>query len=135
MSREFQKVHANGNDFIFVYPSFFGLENTRKANNTFSQEEQDMISPIVAKLSKRSFGVGCDLVAILSKINENYYKMTSVDVNGNIVTMCGNALRCAAGYLLAAKDVNKDHYVIRTDAINVDLQVQAKLLSPTKFWT
>ena len=38
MSREFQKVHANGNDFIFVYPSFFGLENTRKADNTFSQE-------------------------------------------------------------------------------------------------
>lgn len=68
MSKSFTKMHGLGNDFIVVEPHFFGFNDYRTKEDTFSQEEKTIITKTIRELCRPKFGIGADGFIIISAV-------------------------------------------------------------------
>lgn len=103
MAIKFTKYHGLGNDFILI-------------DNRSSSIPA--ITPIEAiKLCDRHFGIGADgVIFALPGVNNTDYTMRIFNSDGSEPEMCGNGIRCFAGFVadLEGEERNKDKYRIHT---------------------
>lgn len=103
MAIEFNKYHGLGNDFILI--------DNRSSSEPVVTPEQAM------KLCDRHFGIGADgVIFALPGENGTDYTMRIFNCDGSEPEMCGNGIRCLAGFLadLEGESRNKDSYRIHT---------------------
>lgn len=82
----FRKVHGAGNDFIL-----------------FADPAEDRDWPEEARrLCARGTGIGADGLVVTTWLGPAAFEVRCFNADGSVVTMCGNALRCAA--FCAARD-------------------------------
>lgn len=80
---KFTKMHGAGNDYIYI--------------NCF---EENAVSPaeLAVRLSDRHFGVGGDGVILICPSETADVRMRMFNADGSEGKMCGNGIRCVAGY-------------------------------------
>ncbi|MEH2179132.1 diaminopimelate epimerase [Nostoc sp.] len=103
MAIEFTKYHGLGNDFILI-------------DNRLSSEPV-VTSEQAIKLCDRHFGIGADgVIFALPGENGTDYTMRIFNSDGSEPEMCGNGIRCLAGFLadLEGESRNQDSYRIHT---------------------
>ncbi|MEH2458340.1 diaminopimelate epimerase [Nostoc sp.] len=103
MAIEFTKYHGLGNDFILI--------DNRSSSVPVVTPEQAI------KLCDRHFGIGADgVIFALPAENGTDYTMRIFNSDGSEPEMCGNGIRCLAGFLadLEGESRNKDSYRIHT---------------------
>ena len=77
----FRKVHGAGNDFILVADP---------------RDVRDW-GKLAAGLCCRRMGIGGDGLVVSERVSASAYAVTCYNPDGSLASMCGNALRCAAG--------------------------------------
>jgi diaminopimelate epimerase len=87
---KFTKMHGLGNDFIFVFEGAERLSDPAGA---------------AVRLCRRRFGVGADGLVLLGPSKLGDAAMHIFNADGSESPVCGNALRCAARYLVDRKVV------------------------------
>jgi len=94
MAIEFTKYHGLGNDFILI-------------DNRSSS--QPALTPLQAvKLCDRHFGIGADgVIFALRGENDTDYSMRIFNSDGSEPEMCGNGIRCLAGFLADLEGVGR----------------------------
>lgn len=86
MSIHFAKYHGLGNDFILI--------DNRSSSEPVVTPEQ------AVKLCDRNFGIGADgVIFALPGDNGTDYTMRIFNSDGSEPEMCGNGIRCLAGFL------------------------------------
>ncbi|MEH2304317.1 diaminopimelate epimerase [Nostoc sp.] len=103
MAIEFTKYHGLGNDFILI--------DNRSSSLPVLTPEQAI------QLCDRHFGIGADgVIFALPGENGTDYTMRIFNSDGSEPEMCGNGIRCLAGFLadLEGQSRNKDSYRIHT---------------------
>ncbi len=103
MAIEFTKYHGLGNDFILI-------DNRSSSTPVITPEE-------AVKLCDRHFGIGADgVIFALPGTNNTDYTMRIFNCDGSEPEMCGNGIRCFAGFVadLEGESRNKDKYQIHT---------------------
>lgn len=103
MAIEFTKYHGLGNDFILI-------DNRSSSTPVITPEE-------AIKLCDRHFGIGADgVIFALPGENNTDYTMRIFNSDGSEPEMCGNGIRCFAGFVadLEGESRNKDKYQIHT---------------------
>ncbi len=103
MAIEFTKYHGLGNDFILI--------DNRSSSTPVITPEQ------AVKLCDRHFGIGADgVIFALPGENNTDYTMRIFNSDGSEPEMCGNGIRCFAGFVadLEGESRNKDKYQIHT---------------------
>ncbi|MHC5597297.1 MAG: diaminopimelate epimerase [Nostoc sp.] len=103
MAIQFSKYHGLGNDFILI--------DNRSSSVPVLTPEQAI------KLCDRHFGIGADgVIFALPGENATDYTMRIFNCDGSEPEMCGNGIRCLAGFLadLEGESRNKDLYRIHT---------------------
>ncbi|AUB40760.1 dapF, diaminopimelate epimerase [Nostoc flagelliforme CCNUN1] len=103
MAIEFTKYHGLGNDFILI--------DNRSSSVPVVTPEQAI------NLCDRHFGIGADgVIFALPGENGTDYTMRIFNSDGSEPEMCGNGIRCLAGFLadLEGESRNKDSYRIHT---------------------
>lgn len=86
MSIEFAKYHGLGNDFILI--------DNRSSSEPVVTPEQ------AVKLCDRNFGIGADgIIFALPGQNGTDYTMRIFNSDGSEPEMCGNGIRCLAGFI------------------------------------
>ncbi|WP_392536076.1 diaminopimelate epimerase [Nostoc sp. C117] len=103
MAMEFTKYHGLGNDFILI--------DNRSSSLPVLTPQQAI------KLCDRHFGIGADgVIFALPGENGTDYTMRIFNSDGSEPEMCGNGIRCLAGFLadLEGEARNKDSYRIHT---------------------
>ncbi|MGI8500119.1 MAG: diaminopimelate epimerase [Hassallia sp.] len=103
MAIEFTKYHGLGNDFILI-------DNRSSSTPVITPEE-------AIKLCDRHFGIGADgVIFALPGENDTDYTMRIFNSDGSEPEMCGNGIRCFAGFVadLEGESRNKDKYQIHT---------------------
>lgn len=87
MSIEFAKYHGLGNDFILI--------DNRESSEPVVTPEQ------AVKLCDRHFGIGADgVIFALPGQNGSDYTMRIFNSDGSEPEMCGNGIRCLAGFVV-----------------------------------
>lgn len=81
---KFEKMHAAGNDYIYV--------------NLF-EEQVDSPEELSRRLSDRHFGVGSDGLVLIGPSTDGDFSMQMYNADGSEGMMCGNAARCVGKYL------------------------------------
>jgi diaminopimelate epimerase len=103
MAIEFTKYHGLGNDFILI--------DNRSSSTPVITPEQ------AVQLCDRHFGIGADgVIFALPGENDTDYTMRIFNSDGSEPEMCGNGIRCFAGFVadLEGESRNKDKYQIHT---------------------
>jgi diaminopimelate epimerase len=103
MAIEFTKYHGLGNDFILI--------DNRSSSSPVLTPEQAI------KLCDRHFGIGADgVIFALPGKNGTDYTMRIFNSDGSEPEMCGNGIRCLAGFLADLEGIsrNQDTYRIQT---------------------
>ncbi|UKO97803.1 diaminopimelate epimerase [Nostoc sp. UHCC 0870] len=103
MAIEFTKYHGLGNDFILI--------DNRSSSSPVLTPEQ------AVKLCDRHFGIGADgVIFALPGKNGTDYTMRIFNSDGSEPEMCGNGIRCLAGFLADLEGIsrNQDTYRIQT---------------------
>lgn len=100
MSIEFAKYHGLGNDFILI-------------DNRLSSEP--VITPEQAvKLCDRNFGIGADgVIFALPGQDATDYTMRIFNSDGSEPEMCGNGIRCLAGFLADLEENTRQNGLYR----------------------
>jgi diaminopimelate epimerase len=103
MSIEFAKYHGLGNDFILI--------DNRASSEPLVTPEQAI------KMCDRNFGIGADgvIFALPGEIGTDY-TMRIFNSDGSEPEMCGNGIRCLAGFIvqLEGNQSNTAQYRIHT---------------------
>ena len=94
----FEKWQGLGNDFVIVEASPAAVEQA-----------------FVRRICDRRFGVGADGVLVVSRDENGKPRMAVFNADGSRPEMCGNGLRCVAGYL-TARGAYRAELVVDTDA-------------------
>lgn len=81
---KFEKMHAAGNDYIYV--------------NLFEEVVNDPAS-LSRKISNRNFGVGSDGLVLIGPSEKGDFFMQMFNADGSEGMMCGNAARCVGKYV------------------------------------
>ncbi len=81
---KFEKMHAAGNDYIYV--------------NLF-EEQVENPEELSRRLSDRHFGVGSDGLVLIGPSVEGDFSMKMYNADGSEGLMCGNAARCVGKFL------------------------------------
>ena len=97
----FTKMHALGNDFVFV--------------ELFTQKLDDPAS-FARFVSHRKYGIGSDGLILISSSDNAQLKMTMYNSDGTKAQMCGNALRCLGKYAYTRKLVGSESFLVETDS-------------------
>ncbi len=86
MKIKFTKMHALGNDYIYI--------------NCCSQKLNKVILPKLAKgICDRHFGVGSDGLILVVPGKTHQFRMIFYNPDGSEAEMCGNGIRCFARFL------------------------------------
>ncbi len=86
MSIEFVKYQGLGNDFILI--------DNRSSSELIVSPEQAI------KLCDRHFGIGADgVIFALPGLEGTDYTMRIINSDGSEPEMCGNGIRCLAGFI------------------------------------
>ena len=96
---KFDKMHAAGNDYIYV--------------NLF-EEQVDNPFKLSLKLSDRHFGVGSDGLVLIGPSVEADFSMRMFNADGSEGLMCGNAARCVGKYLYERGLTQKKEVALET---------------------
>ena len=81
---KFEKMHAAGNDYVYV--------------NLFD-EKVDNPSELSKYISNRNFGVGSDGLVLIGPSVQGDFFMQMFNADGSEGMMCGNAARCVGKYV------------------------------------
>jgi diaminopimelate epimerase len=103
MAIEFTKYHGLGNDFILI-------DNRASSLPVLTPEQ-------AVKLCDRHFGIGADgVIFALPGENDTDYTMRIFNSDGSEPEMCGNGIRCLAGFLADLEGISRkqDTYRIQT---------------------
>ena len=100
---DFTKMHGLGNDFILINNLEYELEPSYFADRT-------------PQLCHRHYGIGADGLAIIERSNKASFRMRIFNPDGSEAEMCGNAIRCLAGYLWERKMVKEQTFILETGA-------------------
>ncbi|WP_193200657.1 diaminopimelate epimerase [Nostoc sp. MG11] len=103
MAIEFTKYHGLGNDFILI-------DNRSSSAPALTPEQ-------AIKLCDRHFGIGADgVIFALPGEKGADYTMRIFNSDGSEPEMCGNGIRCLAGFLadLEGESRNQDRYRVHT---------------------
>ncbi|MBD2387626.1 diaminopimelate epimerase [Cylindrospermum sp. FACHB-282] len=103
MAIEFTKYHGLGNDFILI-------DNRASSTPRLTPEQ-------AIQLCDRHFGIGANgVIFALPGEKDTDYTMRIFNSDGSEPEMCGNGIRCLAGFLaeLEGMSRNKDRYRIHT---------------------
>ncbi|MFH7027520.1 MAG: diaminopimelate epimerase [Heteroscytonema crispum UTEX LB 1556] len=103
MAIEFTKYHGLGNDFILI-------DNRSSSTPAISPDQ-------AVKLCDRHFGIGANgVIFVLPGENGTDYTMRIFNSDGSEPEMCGNGIRCFAGFVadLEGESRNQDKYRIHT---------------------
>jgi diaminopimelate epimerase len=103
MAIEFTKYHGLGNDFILI-------DNRSTSTPAITPDQ-------AIKLCDRHFGIGADgVIFALPGENGTDYTMRIFNSDGSEPEMCGNGIRCFAGFVadLEGEFRNQDKYRIHT---------------------
>lgn len=103
MAIEFTKYHGLGNDFILI-------DNRSSSTPRLTPEQ-------AVKLCDRHFGIGADgVIFALPGENGTDYTMRIFNSDGSEPEMCGNGIRCLAGFLADLEGMSRtqDRYRIHT---------------------
>ncbi|MCC6528328.1 MAG: diaminopimelate epimerase, partial [Polyangiaceae bacterium] len=92
----FEKWHGLGNDFIVT--------------------EQALGTELVRRLCDRRRGVGADGVLVVRREADASVRMVIVNADGSRPEMCGNGLRCVAGYFAERGGLSEGTVLVRTPA-------------------
>ena len=83
---EFTKMHAAGNDYIYVYGQDFHAADASMVAGTWCDRHK---------------GIGADGIVLINKSDKADFKMEMFNADGSQGMMCGNAARCI-GYYVAS---------------------------------
>ncbi len=96
---KFEKMHAAGNDYIYI--------------NLFEERIEDPAT-LSRRLSDRHFGVGGDGVVLIGPADQGDFSMRMFNADGSEGLMCGNAARCVGRYLYERGLTNKQNIALQT---------------------
>jgi diaminopimelate epimerase len=103
MAIEFTKYHGLGNDFILI-------DNRSNSRPQVTPEQ-------AIQMCDRHFGIGADgVIFVLPGKNDTDYTMRIFNSDGSEPEMCGNGIRCFAGFVADLEGVSRtqDKYRIHT---------------------
>jgi diaminopimelate epimerase len=89
----FTKACALGNDFVITQVSDF--------------PNDEVISKLSNKVANRRYGVGCDQVIFIKKLNEDNFFLRFFNQDGTEAEACGNGTRCVAKLLIKKHNLSK----------------------------
>ncbi len=101
MRIDFIKMHAAGNDYIFIDCMGWELKNPETAARL---------------LSKRHFSVGADGIVLILPSKVAHAKMRIFNADGSEGKMCGNAARCVGKWLYESNFVRKSRITLETES-------------------
>jgi diaminopimelate epimerase len=125
VSIEFAKYHGLGNDFILI--------DNRASSEPLVTPEQ------AVKMCDRNFGIGADgVISVFPGQDGTDYTMRIINSDGSEPEMCGNGIRCLAGFIaqLEGNKSNTAQYRIHTLAgvmspqLTTDSQVRVDMGLP-----
>jgi diaminopimelate epimerase len=96
---KFEKMHAAGNDYIYV--------------NLFEERVEEPAA-LSRKLSDRHFGVGGDGLVLIGPSEQGDFSMRMFNADGSEGLMCGNAARCVGKYLYERGLTTKREIALQT---------------------
>ena len=96
---KFEKMHAAGNDYIYV--------------NLF-EEKIDNPTELSRRISNRNFGVGSDGLVLIGPSDMGDFFMHMFNADGSEGMMCGNAARCVGKYVYERGMTNKTEIDLET---------------------
>lgn len=110
MRLPFVKMHGLGNDFVLL-----DLRGTGHAPDTAQYR----------RLADRRYGVGCDLILILTSANERraQARCAFVNADGSVAEHCGNGVRCVARYLDRCGDSVERRVTLELDGALTELEL------------
>ncbi|MBW2522778.1 MAG: diaminopimelate epimerase [Deltaproteobacteria bacterium] len=109
----FDKWQAAGNDFVLV-----DADEARAAwGGDWLATERPQ------RLCDRRRGIGADGVLVLGGLTSGSPSMIIINADGSRAEMCGNGLRCAAGYLAELGRIDGGAVVIDTDVGPLECEV------------
>lgn len=98
----FEKWHGTGNDFILAFHSCV-------------EEFTKDIPVLTEQLCDRHFGIGSDGLITIDDAHAGKFKMRMWNPDGSEAEMCGNGIRCVAGFLICNHKASMcDEIVINT---------------------
>lgn len=98
---KFTKMHANGNDYIYIDAHSQKVPHPEK---------------YARFLCDRHFGVGGDGLVLLCPSEEGDFRMRIFDPDGTEAELCGNALQCSGALYALSRDNKKEEINIATQA-------------------
>src|SRR5574340_1126244 len=117
MRLDFTKMHGLGNDFILV-----------DCRDKDVNDRLSAIGGVRKRLCHRRFGIGADQVLLLYSSETADFKMRIFNADGSEVEMCGNGIRCLAGYIWSRRLSEKALLNIETLAGIIKPQKKGKLV-------
>ncbi|MBM3699932.1 MAG: diaminopimelate epimerase [Actinobacteria bacterium] len=100
-SIKFVKMHGQGNDFVII-----------DALN----DDIILSSEVISCICDRHFGIGADGLIFIRKSASADFFMDYYNQDGTTAEMCGNGIRCMAGYIITHNYSLKDNFTIDTRA-------------------
>jgi diaminopimelate epimerase len=101
---EFEKWEGLGNDFVLVVAG----------RGRALARAEDLATDAVVAVCDRRRGVGADGVLVVEGLDEGRPRMVVFNADGSRPEMCGNGLRCVAGFVASRSDARE--WVVVTDA-------------------
>lgn len=98
---QFTKMHANGNDYIYV-----DLHNQMLTDP----------SAQAIRLCDRHFGIGGDGLVLLCPCQNADFQMRIFDPDGTEAELCGNALQCSAALYALSRHLRRNKISVSTAA-------------------
>jgi len=96
---KFTKMHGTGNDYIYIDCFLETVENPEE---------------LAVKLSDRHFGIGGDGIILILPSQIADCRMDMYNADGSQGRMCGNGIRCVAGYLFDHRRVHGPEVTVET---------------------
>ena len=81
----FSKFNGQGNDFIII---------------NALDDQYDLTAETIAKMCSRHFGIGADGLILVKKSDSADFFMDYYNSDGSLAEMCGNGIRCMAGFII-----------------------------------
>jgi diaminopimelate epimerase len=98
---KFVKMHGQGNDFVII---------------DSLNDDINLSNEVISSVCDRHFGIGADGLIFIRKSGAADFFMDYYNQDGTTAEMCGNGIRCMAGYLVMHDYCKKNDFTIDTRA-------------------
>ncbi|MHA1340833.1 MAG: diaminopimelate epimerase [Promethearchaeota archaeon] len=106
----FIKMHGIGNDYVYINCMKYEIKNID-------------LNDLAKKISHRHFGIGGDGLVLILPSSKAEIRMRIFNSDGSEAEMCGNAVRCVAGYCYNHKIVTKKKFNVGTLAGRTGIEI------------